>query len=140
MRVVIVYESLTGTTERAAGLIADQLAERGSAVTVCPITSIDYQALADADLLIAGSWTDGLVLFGQRPGRGGRFRRMPVVDGKRCVVYCTYAIDQGKTLLKFQQIMEERGATVLGGMAIHRRRLEDGVRDFVERVLDAVSA
>ncbi len=36
--------------------------------------------------------------------------------------------------------MEERGANVLGGMAIKRNDLEGGARDFVARLLDAIPA
>jgi hypothetical protein len=77
---------------------------------------------------------------GQRPGRAGRLESFPPIDGKRCFVYCTYALNPGKTLQKMTAIMEGRGAEVLGGMAIKRNRIPDGARDFVARVLDAVPA
>jgi hypothetical protein len=54
-------------------------------------------------------------------------------------VFCTYAVDQGKVLDKLVAIMEERGAEVLGGMAIRRDDLAGGARDFAERVLAAVT-
>ena len=135
----MIYESLTGNTRRAGELIGAELASRGVAVTVCPINAISYQALARADLVIIGSWTDGLLLVGQRPGRSGRLRAMPVIDGKRCLVYLTYAIDPGKALRKLEAIVEERGGTVLGGLAIHRGKLEEGARELAEGALSAVS-
>ncbi|MDQ1394959.1 MAG: flavodoxin [Acidimicrobiaceae bacterium] len=140
MRAIVIYESLTGNTKRAAGLIAAELTAGGMATTACPITRIDYQALADADLVIVGTWTDGMLVVGQRPGRAGRIRQLPVIDGKRCVVFCTYAIDPGKTLHKLTAILQERGADVLGGLAIRRQRLEEGVHQLVARVLDEVPA
>ena len=69
-----------------------------------------------------------------------RLRALPVIDRKRCVVYCTYALNPGKTLAKLTRIMEERGAQVLGGMAIRRNNLEGGAREFVDRLLAAVAA
>lgn len=140
MKAVVIYESLTGNTKRAAELIGRELVAAGAAATVCPITNIDFQALADADLVLVGSWTDGLIFVGQRPGRAGRLRAMPVLYGKRCAVFCTYAVDPGKTLQKMQSILEGRGAKVLGGFAIKRTRIGKDVRDFVDRVLDAVAA
>ena len=140
MRAIVIYESLTGNTKRAAGLIGAGLRKAGVPAPVCPITRIDYQALADADLVVFGTWTDGIFIVGQRPGRAGRIRKLPVMRGKRCVVYCTYAIDPGKTLDKLTAILEERGADVLGGMAIRRTNIEGGVREFVERLLDVVAA
>jgi hypothetical protein len=140
MNIVVVYESLTGNTARAAAVMGEELSSRGVRATVCPITAIDYQALSHADLVVLGSWVDGIFVIGQRPGRAGRIESFPPIDGKRCFVYCTYALNPGKTLEKMTRIMEGRGAEVLGGMAIRRNRIDEGARDFVGRVLDAVPA
>ena len=140
MKAVVIYESLTGNTRKAAGFIAAELERGGVATTVAPITAIDYQALAEADLVVVGTWTDGLVLFGQRPGRSGRLKKLPYISGKRCAVFVTYAIDAGKVLDKLVALMEDRGAEVLGGMTIRRDDLAGGARDFAERVLDVVAA
>ncbi|CAN5259897.1 hypothetical protein BH18ACT4_BH18ACT4_12600 [soil metagenome] len=140
MNVAVIYESLTGNTRRAAVLIGEELRRRGASVAVFPVTAIDYQALATSDLVIVGSWVDGLFVVGQRPGRASRLRKLPVLDRKRAVVFCTYALDAGRTLDKLAAIVEERGAEVLGGMTIRRDRLADGAQDFFDRVLGAVAA
>lgn len=140
MNAAIIYESLTGNTRKTAHLIGEELTRAGVGVSVSPITKIDYQALEVADLVIVGTWTDGMIVAGQRPGRAQRLRRLPVLDRKRCLVFITYAIDPGKTLQKLTRIMEERGANVLGGMAIKRNDLEGGARDFVARLLQAMAA
>ncbi|MDQ1392226.1 MAG: flavodoxin [Acidimicrobiaceae bacterium] len=140
MNAAIIYESFTGNTRRTAHLIAQELAKAGVNASVSPITNVDYQALEVADLVIVGTWTDGIVVAGQRPGRAARLRHLPVLDRKRCLVYITYAVDPGKALTKLTRIMEERGANVLGGMAIKRNNLEGGARDFVARLLDAIPA
>jgi hypothetical protein len=140
VQVVIVYESLTGTTARAARIIGDELTRAGAIATVCPVTAIDYQALSDAELVVVGTWTDGIFVVGQRPGRAARLRAMPVLAGKLAVVYCTYAIDSGRTLEKLIAIVEERGAEVVGGMTIRRDRVAPGATEFAARVLEAVSA
>jgi len=139
-RALVVYESLTGHTRRAAELIVAELVRSGVAASVCPVTQIDYAALSAADLVVVGSWTDGIFVVGQRPGRAGRLRQLPVMVGKRCAVYCTYALDPGRTIEKLMDIMEERGADVVGGMAIHRNRMEDGARKLVEHVLPRITA
>ncbi len=140
MRAVVIYESLTGNTRTAAELIGQGLVAEGVATTVCPTTAVDYQAVADADLVIVGSWTDGLFFFAQRPARAGRLSQLPVLTGKRCAVFCTFALDPGKTLEKLTDLMVERGADVLGGMTIRRNDLEGGSREFVDRVLGVVPA
>jgi flavodoxin len=138
MRAVVIYESLTGNTARAGRMIAEQLSERGVTTAAYPVDNVDYQVLADADLVVVGSWTDGLVVFGQKPGRSWRLKRMPAISGKKAVVFATYAIDPGKVLDKLVTIVEGRGAEVLGGMTIRRDRLEESTADFVERILEVL--
>ena len=139
MKALVIYESLTGTTRKAARLIAGSLESAGWEATVSPVVQVDMQSLAGADLVIVGSWTDGFVFIGQRPGRSGRLKALPVMYGKQCVVYCTYAIDPGQTLEKLSSILRGRGADVLGGYAIRRDRLTRDVAEFVSRLLDVVA-
>ena len=108
--------------------------------TVFPTTQVDFQAVADADLVIVGSWTDGLFFFAQKPAKAGRLSLLPLLNGKTCAVFCTFALDPGKTIDKLTDLMTERGADVIGGMTIRRNQLEDGARDFVDRVLGVVAA
>jgi flavorubredoxin len=132
---VVIYESLTGNTARAGQAIAARLTAEGLPTRAYPITKIDYQALSRAELVIVGSWTDGLVFVGQRPGRLGRITSMPALAGKRAVVYLTYAIDAGKALQKLSAAVEARGADVIGGQTIRRDKLDTGVEDLVDRIL-----
>lgn len=138
MKAVVVYESLTGNTKLAGQLIAQELSSAGIAAVACPITEIDMQALSEAELVIVGSWTDGLVFAGQRPGRAGRLQKMPRIDGKKAAVYCTYAINMGKTLDKLSTIVSRRGGEVIGGYAIHRKDLKGDATEFVDRLLGAL--
>ena len=140
MKAVVIYESLTGNTRKAAGFIGAQLERRGVDTTVASITDVPYQALAEADLVVVGSWTDGLIVFGQRPGRSGRLKKLPYISGKRCAVFCTYAVDAGNVLEKMVSMMEDRGADVMGGMLIKRTDLAGGAEDFVDRVLSVAKA
>jgi len=140
MKAVVIYESLTGNTRKAAGMIVKELGRNGIAASAWPTTAVNYQALEDAELVIVGTWTDGVIIAGQRPGRAGRLKKLPFMAGKRVAGYITYAIDPGKTLDKLVAILEDRGGDVLGGVAIRRDKLDDGVRDFVGRVLGLVNA
>jgi menaquinone-dependent protoporphyrinogen IX oxidase len=141
MKAVVIYESLTGNTRKAAAYIAGGLEAGGIPTTVCPITEIDYAALSEAELVVVGTWTDGIIIAGQRPGRAGRLKKMmPALQGKWCVVYATYAIDAGKVLHKLARMMEDLGADVLGGDVIRRDKIEAGCRKLVDQVLAAVPA
>jgi flavodoxin len=139
MDAVVIYESLTGNTAKAGKAIAAQLTASGVPAVACPITQIDYAALSRAELVVVGSWVDGFLVVGQRPGRAGRIAQMPALAGKRAAVYLTYAIDPGKALQKMSDAVAELGADVLGGTTIRRDKLDDGVQDFVDRLLASVT-
>ena len=138
MRAVVIFESLTGNTAKAGRAIAAELGAAGIVTQAFPIKEIGYQALADADLVIVGSWVDGLVLVGQRPGRLGRIKGMPALGGKKAFVYLTYAIDAGHSLQKLSDAVTARGAEVLGGQLIRRDKLDTGVAEFCAGVLRAL--
>lgn len=140
MKATVVYESLTGNTKLAGQLIAEQLTAAGIEAVACPITQVDLQSLSESDLVVVGSWTDGLFVFGQKPGRAGRLAKLPVIDGKKAAVYCTYALHSGKTLPKLSRLVAQRGGEVIGGYAIKRNDLEGGAAEFVDRLLAALDS
>lgn len=139
MHAIVIYESLTGNTRRASEALARGLSANGVATTACPITQIDFQALQVADLVVVGGWVDGLFLVGQRPGRAGRFAKMPALRGKRAVVFMTYALHPGKALDKLSSAVAAQGADVVGGITIRRDHIDEGVADLVDRILDVVA-
>ncbi|MFM7535135.1 MAG: flavodoxin family protein [Acidimicrobiales bacterium] len=140
MKAVVIYESLTGNTRYVAERVADGLAEAGVGVTVCPAVEVDLQALSEADLVYVGSWTDGIFVVGQRPGRAGRIKNLPAMRGKRVVAYCTYALNPGGTVGKIASMVRWLGGDVVGEVAVHRKRMDDGARDLVDLGLGRVRA
>ena len=71
-----------------------------------------------------------------RPNQAG-FRQNGA-PGKRAVVYCTYAVDPGRTLDKLVALVEEKGAEVIGGFALVRHDLAADVSEFVDRLTPAL--
>jgi hypothetical protein len=139
MRALVIYESLTGTTRTTAGLIAADLRERGWEASTCSTRRVDLAALQLADVLVVGTWVDGLVFVGQRPGGRGHLAGLPLLGGKPTYAFVTYAIDAGKTLDKLTAVLTERGADVRGAMTIRRDRTTEGAADFAERLVSAVA-
>lgn len=140
MKALVIWESVTGTTRKAAGLIAGGLRAGGLEASVCPATRVDHGALSAANLVVVGSWTDGLVFIGQKPGRQSRLWSLPFMTGKQAFVYCTYAVDAGHAVDKLAAIVTDRGAEVLGGKAVHRFHLQRDCAALVAQVLHAVPA
>src|SRR3546814_1949333 len=139
MDAIVIYESLTGNTRKAGEAIAGHLTAAGVPPVACPITAVDYGALTRAELVVVGSWVDGFIVVGQRPGRIGRIENMPALAGKKAAVYVSYAINPGKALQKLSDAVADRGADVLGGTTIRRDRIDQGVTDFVDRLLGAIT-
>lgn len=138
MKALVIYESLTGTTRKAAGRIAAGLRANGIAATTSPAHRVDHGALQQADLVVVGSWTDGLVFVGQKPGRQARLWHLPFLTGKRAFAYCTYAVDAGHAPEKLAGICTERGAEVLGSAKVHRFHLERDCDALLEQLLAAL--
>jgi hypothetical protein len=138
---MVIYETLTGNTRKAAGLIAEGLARNDLDITaVSPTTQVDLRGLQAAELVIVGTWTDGIFVVGQRPGRADRLMHLPAMQGKQAYVFCTYALNPGKTIDKLMGIVRQRGADGRGGLALHRRHLEQGANDYVARLLGALAS
>jgi hypothetical protein len=138
VKIVVLFESMTGNTRNAAELIGGAALARGHDVSVRPITAIDYHELSAADVVFLGTWTDGLVLFGQRPGRAGRLKKLPVIDRKPVALFVTYAVNAGKVLKRFATLAEGLGATVVASHQFKRNDLEDGLDAFVDAALSKV--
>jgi len=141
MQAVIIYESLTGNTQAVARTIADALFDRQVASKIFTVSSIDPAAVAAADLVIVGTWTDGLLVVGQRPAKKKKLAKaLPDLAGKSSAVFCTYAITPGQTLEKLSAVVAGKGGDVVGGLAIRRDELAEGAREFTARLLDVVAA
>ena len=141
MNVVVIYESRTGNTARAAELIGAEFAAAGHEVAVFPTKGIDLKTLAAADLAIIGTWTDGFILFGHRPGGAGNIAKyLPAIWDKPTYMYVTYAERAGSVLRGFSKLLTSKGANVLGGLELHRKHLETDAPDFVDGVLEAFTS
>lgn len=140
MDVAVVYESRTGTTRRLALAIGDVLYARGVRCATFATTGVTADAVAPSNVIIVGTWTDGLFAVGQRPGGRRRLERALAamaghdgdgLAGKHCLVYCTYAVTPGRTLDKLAAMVAGAGGTVVGGLAVRRDRLDEGAQALV---------
>lgn len=138
---IVLVESLTGNTWKAGEKIAANLQQAGWGVSaVCSVRQPELAALERADLVLVGSWTDGIFVTAQRPGGSGHLWSMPSIAGKRAAAFCTYALNPGKVPAKMSAILEAKGATVLGGLALQRKRLDQHASEYVERLLASTAA
>ena len=140
MNVVVIHQSRTGNTRRAAELIGGAAAAAGATVAVRPVTNIDDKELAEADLVFVGTWVDGLILFGHRPGDTGKVRQIPKLWDKTVAAFMTHAVNPGNAADKLSAVLEGHGATVVAARSLNRRRLDDEAPAFAAEVLASVGA
>ncbi len=138
MKVAVVYQSRTGNTRRAAEMIGAAAEDLGHEVGVWPTGKINLDFLTDADMVFLGTWTDGLILVGHRPGDSGRLRRMPGIWGKPTAGFVTYAIHAGNVVRALADVVTVQGGEWIGGRAFRRDKLPEGIAGFVIAAIDEV--
>jgi len=140
-RVLVAYESRGGRTARAAGLVADRLRGTGAVVRAVPLSQAGLAELTDTDLLVIGTWVEGLVLTRVRAARATRawLTELPRLAGLRAATFCTFAVSPAASLAGMRQALEERGAVVVaeGAFGPGARNIAENAALFAERLLAA---
>ena len=136
MKAAILFQSLTGNTRKAGELIAGNLQQEGWGITtVSPMKQLDMAALQNADVVIIGTWVHGLFVVGQAPFGLGTISHLPALKGKLAATFCTFALNPGTTLDKLDKAVSFVGAEVIGGLALHRSKLEAHSEEFAARLV-----
>lgn len=141
MKAALLVESLTGHTWKAAELIAGNLVQEGWTITgLQALRQPDHRAIQSADIVLVGTWVHGAFLIGQAPWNIGAIRALPALAGKRSATFCTFALNPGRTLESMDRAVSGLGADVVGGLALHRAKLEQHAEAFADRLCSALKA
>ena len=126
----IVYESITGVTERFAEAIAKHLVERGVDATAVSIGDCDPAALDGHDLVLLGCWTSGLFVVGQHPDREwvAFVAMIPELRHPRVALFTTYRIATGGMFGRMRRALGPTGAAVDLELKSRDGRLSDDHR------------
>ncbi len=139
MKAALLVESLTGNTWKAAELIADDLRQEGWTITgLDRLRNPDYGAIQEADMVLVGTWVHGLFVVGQTPWALSTISNLPAMRGKQAAVFCTFALNPGKSVDKLTGAVQSTGADVVGGLALSRSKLEQHSEIFTSRLVAAV--
>ena len=140
MKAVVIFESRTGNTQRAAEMIGGELRSAGYDVAVRPVHGLKLTEIAEADLLAVGTWVDGLVLFGHRPGGTAKLMTLPSLHHKPVAAFATYKWYPGNCIDQIADLLAYKGADVIHRRAFNKAQLDVMVPEFVDSVLAAVGA
>ena len=137
MNVAILFQSLRGGTERAAEALGAEFRNQGATCGVYPVSNFDSQFVLNADLIVLGTWTDGLFGLAAKPGQMSKLVVLPSIAHKNVAVFVTYEISPKLSLTKLAEWAEVRGARLVSQQGFHRRHLDRGVEEFVSGALSA---
>ena len=143
MKVAILYQSLRGGTKKLAESLGANFQSKGSSVGVFTITNYDAQFVLDADLIVIGTWTDGLFGLGARPGQIGKLNTLRDIAHKDVALFVTYEISPDKSLNGLHEWAHDRSANVVASAGFKvrgpfRKNIEGEIKMFVENSLNLV--
>jgi len=137
MKAVVLYESRTGNTMRAAELVAGALQAIGADVVLERVVDAPLDAIAKADIMFIGTWVDGGIIAGHRPGGQRNLNKLPGLWDIPVAGFMTYAIYPGRVTKAFARYLDRKGAKVVLARTFHRKRLPAGIAEFVADALAA---
>ena len=144
MKTAVMYQSLRGGTRRAANAIANSFQSSGATVGTYPVTNIDAQFVLDADLLVIGTWTDGLFGIGAKPAQIGKLNALPDMSQRKASLFVTYEISPTKSLQQFEEWAQERGIDLVHQQGFKVRGpfskdISDEVADLTQKSMEAIA-
>ncbi len=139
------YQSLRGGTRRAANEIAKSFQALGAAVGTYPVTNIDAQFVLNADLLVIGTWTDGLFGLGAKPAQIGKLNTLPDISQKKTSIFVTYEISPSKSLQQFEEWAIDRGVNLVHQQSFKvrgpfRKDISEEIEDFTRKSIEAITS
>lgn len=142
MHVLVLYESRGGTTKATAEAIAGAMRARGKDASLRPLGEAADAEVRGADVIVLGTWVQGFVLFRVGPAKPVHtwLQRCPRLDGTPAAVFCTFSFDPRETLATVAGGLHARGATIVGERAFRHGRHLEGVKAFVDAILDGAKA
>jgi flavodoxin len=133
MRIVIVYDSHTGTTKAAAEAMAQMATDAGHDSTAVPVQAASPADAAAADALCVGSWTEGLFFIRQHATQATmQFIDGLSLEGTPALVFCTYKTTPGKMLQKMAEALEARGGRVTAQLRSRGPYAAEGFGNWLE--------
>ena len=129
MKACVLYISRTGNTKRLAEAISELLE-----APVFDVANTPDQSIAnDFDLLAIGTPVMGLR---PTPEVQSFVKNLPVAQGKKVILFCTYAIRRGGTLKVLEKELTTKGYVTIS--SVSKRGLKPSKADFSD-ILDEIS-
>jgi flavodoxin len=138
---VVVYRSRTGTTRRLADELAAHLRARGLETRVGSVGEIEPASLAQADVVLLGCWTSGLLLVGQHPDAPWTdfARDVPNLADHKVALFATYKIRTGSMFRRMRAALRGIDGQRVPELESRNGRLGAGARRALDDLLGTVA-
>jgi len=138
--ILLAFESRGGHTEALARSLAGTLEQTGAKARVRRLTEIGLEDVADADVIVLGTWVEGLVVANVGPARATRaaIAGLPELGATKFATFCTYGVAPKGTLGELRRLLGARGGSVVAEHAFGPRdRSDEAVAVFAGEILAA---
>jgi flavodoxin len=124
MKACVIYFSLYGNTRRFAEAISNYLK-----IPVFDLTNSNPSIVENFDLIILGTPVHGF-----SPARRvlSFVKNLPEGNGKKSIIFCTYAIRKGRTLKKLENELGDKGYKTI--LSVSKRGLKLSTQDFSDAI------
>jgi flavodoxin short chain len=119
-KVIIVYWSGTGNTEKVAELIAKGASDKGASVVSKTVGEAAVTELADYDVVAFGSPSMGVETIEEAEMEPFFSDAVPTLGGKKVALFGSYGWGDGEWLRTWAGRVRDAGAQLIGdGLAVH---------------------
>lgn len=133
MKVSIVFDTRTGTTAAAAERMAEVVRAAGHECSLENVSRADPRAVARADAVVLGGWTQGWFVIRQHPSDGVlAFIEKLSLGGRPVAVFATYRLAVGSTVTQLARAVEAAGGKVTGMYSVKGGKAPDGFEGWVD--------
>jgi flavodoxin len=109
-KAVIIYQSKTGITKKFGEQIRDYLVGKGIDAQEFSVKEYRDGLTDQADLVLLGCWTSGLMLLFQHPDKKWKefSKRLTALDGKKTGLFTTYKIATGSMFRNMRKFLQAK--------------------------------
>ncbi len=124
-KVLVCYDSMGGTTKQIADDIANKISHSANSVTVKSIKDTSKADIVYADLIICGTWVEGLIFTKVGPSKSMNkwLHELPNLHGKQAALFCTYGVNPKSTLTVMTDILSVKGVKTITTMALKSKEI-----------------
>ena len=122
MKACVLYFSRTGNTKRLAEAISESLK-----VPIFDITTSVPSVTEEFDLVIIGTPVTG---FNPAVETLAFIQRLPQSEGKKAILFCTYAFAKGGTLKVMDKELSSKGYSTI--LSVSKRGVKPNKADFAD--------